>query len=67
MAECVFVSFFTALFGSACLALTVTGCGGGGGAGDAGLIVTMPDQTAPLPVLWVIFPRTLASRRSIAP
>jgi len=50
MAECVFVSFFRALFGSACLALTVTGCGGGGGAGGAGLIVTMPDQTAPLPV-----------------
>jgi len=50
MAECVFVSFFRALFGSACLALTVTGCGGGGGAGGAGPIVTMPDQTAPLPV-----------------
>jgi len=50
MAECVFVSFFRALFGSACLALSVTGCGGGGGAGGASPIVTMPDQTAPLPV-----------------
>ena len=36
MAEC-FFSWFRALFGSACLALIVTGCGGGGSARSYGL------------------------------
>lgn len=52
MADCVFVSWFRALFGSACLALIVTGCGGGGSAGGvngASPIVTMPNA-APIPV-----------------
>jgi hypothetical protein len=43
MAECVFVSFFRALFGSACLALTVTGCGGVGA--PAALALLSPCQT----------------------